>query len=312
MRSVKAGIIFPNMPLPLEEEFGLLESAVDPGIDRRPLWSHLSQIASNISLPLLIFGDFNIIRCEEEKWGGVGPSRSDVEDFNRCIDDNSLSDLRSFGQPLSWNNKSLTGNLKLRRLDRALVNEEWLFNFPASFVTYLLSGLSDHAPIVARLFRPTPNLKKPFKFFSMWLEDQSLYPVVENAWKKEVDASPMDLTLRNAEHLLKDEYVKIANKEEQFYRQKSRNSWLNLGDSNTAYFHSAVKARFNKLSIQGSTYPDGSTTTNLDEVAHLMTAFFDNLLNNQNCSRITDPDQIPNPLRVLSQDEASSLTRELP
>ncbi|XP_077246085.1 uncharacterized protein LOC143885940 [Tasmannia lanceolata] len=192
----------------------------------------------------------------------------------------------------------------------------------------------------------------------MWLEDLSLYPVVENAWKKEVDgtplyrvtqklkevkaciriwnqnvfgridiqapmmrqklasiqsliaASPMDLSLRNAEHLLKDEYVKTANKEEQFYRQKSRNSWLNLRDSNTSYFHSAVKARFNKLSIQGSTYPDGSTTTNPDEVARLMTAFFDNLLNNQNCSRITDPDQIPNPLRVLSQDEASSLTRE--
>ncbi|XP_077232625.1 uncharacterized protein LOC143869974 [Tasmannia lanceolata] len=281
-----------------------------------------------------------------------------MDEFNCWIDNNSLSDLRSFGQSLSWNNRSNNGDIKLRRLDRALINEEWLFLYPSSFVSYHLPGLSDHSPMITQISNPSLNLKKPFKFFSMWLDDLSIFPIVERAWNKEIKGtplfrvyqklrevkaalriwnheffgridvlapslchqltslqtqiavSPLNQELRQEERSLKDAYIKVATLEEKFYRQKSRINWLNLGDSNSSYFHSAVKARSNQNGIQGTTTDGGNISTDPGEIAKSMSSYFEDLLNKVDNSSSRDPDLTPDPIRKLSSTEASLLTKD--
>ncbi|XP_077226326.1 uncharacterized protein LOC143865431 [Tasmannia lanceolata] len=303
-------------------------------------------------------GDFNIIRFASEFLGGTGPSARDMEDFNSWIDECSVSDLRSFGQTLSWNNQSNENNWKFRRLDRVLVSEEWLYQYPSSFTSYLHPGLSDHTPITIQLNQSPQIPKPPFKFFSMWLEDLSVFEVVERAWNIEIDGSPLfivvkklkevkdslkiwnrevfgridieaprlrlllestqekiatsltDQALRDEEVWIKDEYIRTARKEEAFYRQKSRSQWLNLGDSNTAFFHAAMKARKNQNCIQGTVTTEGSISTNPDEIAETMVEFFSSLLNKEESSQPVHPNSIPEPTRSLSEADSQWLTRK--
>ncbi|XP_077242063.1 uncharacterized protein LOC143882467 [Tasmannia lanceolata] len=98
--------------------------------------------------------------------------------------------------------------------------------------------------------------------------------------------------------------------EEKFYRQKSRMNWLNLGDSNSSYFHSAVKARTNQNSIQGTTTYGGDISTDPGEIAKTMSSYFQDLLNRSDNSSSRDPDLIPDPIRKLSSTVASLLTKD--
>ncbi|XP_077223434.1 uncharacterized protein LOC143857047 [Tasmannia lanceolata] len=98
--------------------------ALNKGTERSVLWETITSLASRINLPWILLGDFNTTRFHDERVGGADPIAQDMEDLNLYIDACSLSDLRATGQNLSWHNNSKTGNLKLRRLDRALVNEE--------------------------------------------------------------------------------------------------------------------------------------------------------------------------------------------
>ncbi|XP_077216019.1 uncharacterized protein LOC143850679 [Tasmannia lanceolata] len=120
------------------------------GIHRRTLWDNLNSLKPPNS-PWLIIGDFNIIRYINETLGGASPNREDMKEFNDCIDHCSLLELKTIGPPLTWSNKSKKDNLKLRKLDRVLVNDEWLSLFPQSFVVNKNPGISDHSPIIIHL-----------------------------------------------------------------------------------------------------------------------------------------------------------------
>ncbi|XP_077237235.1 uncharacterized protein LOC143878904 [Tasmannia lanceolata] len=134
-----------------------------------------------------------------------------MEDFNDCIDHCSLHDLNSVRETLSWSNNSRTGDFKLRKLDRALVNDGWISAFPASFVKFKSQNISNHTPLVIFLQEELPNGPKPFRFFNVWLEDLSIYETVERAWKEKVSGSPMYRITQKLK--LVKEAIKIWNKD---------------------------------------------------------------------------------------------------
>ncbi|XP_077252483.1 uncharacterized protein LOC143891864 [Tasmannia lanceolata] len=246
----------------------------------------------------------------DERYGGAGPIQEDIREFNSCIYDCYLSDLKALGHTFSWSNKSSPENLKLRKLDRALVNEEWLRCYPHSLANFKNPGLSDHCPIIIQSLEANVHGSKPFKFHDMWLEDLSLYEVVEKAWaikckgnplfkvtkklkevkrcikiwnsdvfervdiqlplaKKTLDSiqsrlkeDPKNLEVRTEEKKAAENYIQIANREESMFRQKARINWLNLGDSNSSFFHSAMKSRRNYNGIHALANFEGTISTN--------------------------------------------------
>ncbi|XP_077226476.1 uncharacterized protein LOC143859710 [Tasmannia lanceolata] len=159
-------------------------------ISRRELWSKLVNIASLNQAPWIVFGDFNAVRSREERYG-YPPNIAQMEEFNSCLTTCALTDLRSVGLNLTWNNKGKQGNLKMAKLDRSLVNEEWLHSYPNSFTEFFPPGISDHSPFIVSCFNHQSLGPRPFKFMDMWLADKSLYPIVERAWNHKVKGNPM-------------------------------------------------------------------------------------------------------------------------
>jgi hypothetical protein len=60
-------------------------------------------------------------------------------------------------------------------------DEKWSFNFPLSKARFLPSGVSNHSPMVVKVGNDQ-NIKKPFKFFDMWMNHDEFMPLVMKVW----------------------------------------------------------------------------------------------------------------------------------
>lgn len=58
----------------------------------------LYALASDMRVPWLVGGDFNVIVHEEEKFGGLLVSMDEVEDFRHCTNTYNLFDLGFIGR----------------------------------------------------------------------------------------------------------------------------------------------------------------------------------------------------------------------
>ncbi|XP_077223073.1 uncharacterized protein LOC143856692 [Tasmannia lanceolata] len=161
------------------------------GIQRRPLWEAIRNISQTTTHPWAVLGDFNVVRSDDERFEGANLIQANTDDFNECLFNCALAKLRSVGHSFSWSNNSSAEKLKLRRLDMCLVNEEWLCSFPISIDNFKNPGPSDHSPILIQLDnKEISNSKRPFRFHMMWLEDLSLFEVVEKAWAIKIKGNP--------------------------------------------------------------------------------------------------------------------------
>ena len=69
-------------------------------------------------------------------------------------------DLRYIGEQFTWSNRRYNReDFSQRKLDRALVNQEWLDKFSDSFAHFQALGISDHSPIVVHV-KSTPKKKE--------------------------------------------------------------------------------------------------------------------------------------------------------
>ncbi|KAL3622060.1 hypothetical protein CASFOL_034256 [Castilleja foliolosa] len=68
-------------------------------------------------------------------------------------------------------------------------NSDWLALYPHSSVNHLTPIASDHRPILISTCIDQ-GIHSPFRFEAMWLEDNSIYDIVNNSWKTSVTGSP--------------------------------------------------------------------------------------------------------------------------
>ena len=71
-----------------------------------------------------------------------------------------------------------------------------------------------------------------------------------------------------------DRWEKLAVIEEKYLKQKSKLHWLKVGDQNNKTFHRAVMTRMSRNSIREIQKPDGSITTNAEEIKKEAERFF--------------------------------------
>ncbi|XP_020243178.1 uncharacterized protein LOC109821400 [Asparagus officinalis] len=138
---------------------------------RKELWADLIQIQEIIgNVPWLICGDFNAMIDKDDKLGGAVLSDSDTRDFNNCIEDCHLE-----AEARVWS-----------RLDRALVNDQWITAYNSSYAEYLLPHFSDHSPGLISIYEDCLQGKKSFKFFKMWTKHADYLPTVSNVWESDI------------------------------------------------------------------------------------------------------------------------------
>ncbi|KAL2224155.1 UNVERIFIED_CONTAM: hypothetical protein Sindi_2948300, partial [Sesamum indicum] len=118
-------------------------------VERRALWDSMETIAmQSADIPWLVGGDFNTVRDLSEICGVSGDIRMAMEDFNTCIQNTGLLPLPMQGEWYTWHNYSAGPRNLWKRLDRMLINDRWMAQFPTSYYSSLTARTSDHSPMV--------------------------------------------------------------------------------------------------------------------------------------------------------------------
>nr|AAR01724.1 hypothetical protein [Oryza sativa Japonica Group] len=129
--------------------------------------AELVNMCSRETLPILIGGDFNILRSPNEK------SNSNFDDrwpflFNAIIDGLCLMELQMSGRNFTWANN--LANPTYEKLDRVLMSTEWEHNFPLASVVALNRDISNHTPLLLNTNSSSQSNAQPcFKFELGWL-----------------------------------------------------------------------------------------------------------------------------------------------
>ncbi|XP_020258878.1 uncharacterized protein LOC109835307 [Asparagus officinalis] len=192
---------------------------------RKELWHDLLSLKQNVTYPWIIGDAFNAIISNEEKLGGALVSDYDTEDFINFISTCQLIHLKTTGYFFTWNNKQGADSRIWSRLDRVLINEEWIQTYTSSQVDYLVPNCSDHSHTLITIGEDDFKGKRPFKFFSMWINHPDFTTVVKTVWEQDIRGFHMyklHTKLRELKQDLKDLNKKhFMNISEQVIRAKS-------------------------------------------------------------------------------------------
>lgn len=148
---------------------------------RTDLWEDLLVTKNSMTtVPWLIVGDFNAIIYPEEHSEQTGLSAVD-EEFAHCIRSIEVSDCSFSGPLFTWSNKQQAGYIA-KKLDRSLVNMEFMSIFPSAHTQFISPGISDHCASITNFGLLTPGAFSPFRFFNFLIKNIHFQQVVEDSW----------------------------------------------------------------------------------------------------------------------------------
>ncbi|XP_050211700.1 uncharacterized protein LOC126661863 [Mercurialis annua] len=241
------------------------------------LLQDLDVLASSISEPWIIGGDYNAALYNWERKGGAVNILGGCRLFKNWFDHFNLIDLGFTGSLYTWKR----GNL-IKRLDRFIRNDLWVSN--PIYLQFNIQKVSKSEP-------------KAFRFLAAWLGDKAFPELVKNIWSEPDTFSnsiqkftgvvkdwnfkefgnifkkknsllarlgeiqkALDMhhsqNLRDREKHLRIELDKVLFQEELFWFQKSRTEWITDGDRNTAFYHKNVShmRRMNNIKVLKNEY----------------------------------------------------------
>jgi hypothetical protein len=138
----------------------------------------------------LVYGDFNVVKSLNEKWGSDKLNSYEVE-FGKCLNDIEVLDLNFSGYFYTWTNKSEKPRFVARKLDRVLANKYWMSVFGRTIVEFKSSGISDHSPTIISAGLMQSFGPKPFRFYSLWTEHKGFLDWIKEGWNIQVDGVKM-------------------------------------------------------------------------------------------------------------------------
>ncbi|XP_074291426.1 uncharacterized protein LOC141618218 [Silene latifolia] len=138
---------------------------------------------------LMFSGDFNNLLALNERIGKP-VSWNDIVEFRDCVDYCELMDIKAHGAYFTWNNKHDPSTRVFSRLDRVMINLEWMNLYPDSHAYFLPEGLFDHNPSI--YYRRKECHHRPhFRYFNMWGQDPHFLEIIKHNWHKKVTGSWM-------------------------------------------------------------------------------------------------------------------------
>ncbi|XP_024015179.1 uncharacterized protein LOC112088921 [Eutrema salsugineum] len=155
-------------------------------VQRLKLWDDISIIRNSSPVrfrPWLLVGDFNQIASVSEHFSVIHASLPlrGISQIQDCMEVNELSDMPSRGLFFTWTNCRPEDPI-LRKLDRALMNENWLNSFPDSMALFDPLGDSDYAPCLVSLDSAVGGSKKSLKYFSFLATHPRFSTAISEPW----------------------------------------------------------------------------------------------------------------------------------
>jgi exonuclease III len=148
----------------------------------------LDNLAKDKPYPILIGGDFNLLRFRHEK------SKGRFDDhwpflFSAVIDSLDLREVTMIGRQFTWANS--LPDPTYEKLDRVLMDANLESKFPMVSIRALerIEGLSDHAPILLTTGTPKTHNNHHFKFKLGWLQREGFLDMVKTVWGRQVSVT---------------------------------------------------------------------------------------------------------------------------
>ncbi|KAG5601445.1 hypothetical protein H5410_032815 [Solanum commersonii] len=85
----------------------------------------------------------------------------ETRDFQECINDYNLTELTTVGRKFTWTNGHV-----FSRIDRALVNADWVLHMPLAQVLTMDPLFSDHSPLSINVEKHKDAKKRPFRLYN--------------------------------------------------------------------------------------------------------------------------------------------------
>ncbi|GJV80963.1 hypothetical protein Tco_1516833 [Tanacetum coccineum] len=164
-------------------------------------------------------------------------------------------DINSTGLHYTWNQKPRSGGGVLKKLDRIMGNMEFIDTFPWAYGVFQPYRISDHSPanvntkgyhmfcVVTKIEALKKPLRKLLHSYGNLHECVNALRIKLDEVQKALDRNPLDTNLRDEEAAYLSAFIDAKLDEERFLKQKSKIEWLEVGDSNYAFFHKSVKSR---------------------------------------------------------------------
>ncbi|KAK2642297.1 hypothetical protein Ddye_024060 [Dipteronia dyeriana] len=169
--------------------------------------------------PWIVVGDFNVSSRVQESVGCSFRISVAMEEFDNCLQFAELDDLRFSGFLHTWCYKRSNGCIS-KKLDRVLVNKEWMAKFEHSEAFFLPPSISDHNLFLEnfhgnmqfQLCSKLRNLNKALKSLNKnTVGDVTVKSIEAKAalveCQRNLDLQPLDVSLRIQEKELMSSYT---------------------------------------------------------------------------------------------------------
>ncbi|XP_074299005.1 uncharacterized protein LOC141630008 [Silene latifolia] len=255
--------------------------------DKLALWQELRLIHDSYSGPWGICRDFNNVLKFNERIGR-DVTWSEIMEFRDCVQYCGLFDIKGKGAFYTWNNKQVPRSRHYSRIDRFLVNSEWMDLYPLAYAHFLPEGLFDHNPVVcykrqARLVTKLKKLKKPLKELNRNnFSDVDKAVGVAKALLEDIQlqllATPTDHSLIDVELDVVDSLRYMSKVQHSFLSQRAKVEWLTNRDDNTQFFHNHIRARQIHNSVMCIKGADGVSYSNQKDIETAFLNYYKDLL----------------------------------
>jgi len=155
-------------------------------LEAKFLWLRaLSNLQQRYPQAKAIFGgDFNMITALTKKKGDIRSLNRDSEAFKDFIKSARLVDIFPRSGAFTWNNKRGGDRKIASRLDRFLVTETILLEGITMDSDILISGGSDHWPIIMNVAILGTPRNNPFRFEKFWLIHPEFTTKIKQWWSE--------------------------------------------------------------------------------------------------------------------------------
>ncbi|XP_019234784.1 PREDICTED: uncharacterized protein LOC109215219 [Nicotiana attenuata] len=176
------------------------------------MWSSLRNREKQIKGAWLMMGDFNAVVGVDDRMNGREVQDHETKDFRELLEDYSLTELPTVGKSYTWTNSHV-----FSRIDRAIVNDQWITSMPPVQAHVMESLFSDHSPICIEIEDYCDNKKRPFKFYNCMVDHPEFEKIIKENWYSQGrKMAALWQNLKNVKEALKrfnrTEYMNITGK----------------------------------------------------------------------------------------------------
>ncbi|XP_071714579.1 uncharacterized protein [Rutidosis leptorrhynchoides] len=136
--------------------------------------------------PWTILGDFNASLFVDESTSGSSRMTITMREFKECLDEIQVTDLNYSGINFTWNQSPLDTHGMLKKIDRVLVNEAFLTDYPNAYTIFQPYRISDHSPAVLKIPSIVNMRPKMFQFNNYIAENEKFRTCDADVWKEQI------------------------------------------------------------------------------------------------------------------------------